>query len=224
MNDHKDESAIHKAWVALNGNLNNVIDDITGSRDSLLKCISVIGSFSIGDYAFCVENYYNKSIWEHVCTTQEFTDFCEKMAAEELRMKAIMQNGNEGLHYDNTAQQVESLAVNDKPIFTQAMLSNSEKLKFSEIDLLGKISLCKHKIKGGLIQFYHNGQWTDQNADITVRFNENDIYRAKPIDTRTDREKAIDLALSLDEYRDGLGMMSRKDFIGKLYDVGMLKC
>ncbi len=45
----------------------------------------------------------------------------------------------------------------------------------------------------------------------------------KPLDTRTEKEKAVDAALSLDEYRDGLGMMSRKDFIAKLYDAGLLK-
>lgn len=47
---------------------------------------------------------------------------------DEQRINAIGQNGNDGLHYENTAQQFESLASDKqaKPVFTQAMADASE--------------------------------------------------------------------------------------------------
>lgn len=190
------ESEIHKAWVALKGDLNNVIDDIQGSKDSILKCISGIGSFSIGDYAFCVGNFHNKSVWEYVCATQEFTNYCEKMAAEKNRMDIIGQNGNDGLHYDNTAQQVEALAVNDKPIFTQAMADAGELPPVgSFVDVAGK---------NGVELFYGEAEvncevlaHVENTAVIKMSYGlgcfSSEALRAS--DTRTDREKAIDEAL-----------------------------
>lgn len=220
------KSAIHKAWVELKGDLNNVIDDIQGSKDSILKCISGIGSFSIGDYAFCVGNYHNKSVWEYVCATQEFTDYCEKMAAEEKRIDIIGQNGNDGLHYGKAAQQVEALFANgmpknmkfvpitgvktkqlnpdNKPIFTQAMADAGElppvgvKCIITPHNNLWGISRLDDYVgeviyyEGETFVFKLDTKTLDSSSVFVSRTDKVDF---KPIDTRTDREKAIDAAL-----------------------------
>jgi hypothetical protein len=224
------ESAIHKAWVALKGDLNNVIDDIQGSKDSILKCISGIGSFSIGDYAFCVGNFHNKSVWEYVCATQEFTNYCEKMAAEEKCIDIIGQNGNYGLHYDKTAKQVEVIINNntpfsiefaekggfsyefkavssDKPIFTQAMADAGE---LPPVGSIVKVCLAdagfnvdgydeQFESKICLVAASFINKYGSKMVVISNEFGVHGCYVAKsvkPIDTRTDREKAIDAAMA----------------------------
>jgi hypothetical protein len=145
------ESVIHKAWVALKGDLNNA-KKYDSKTLYLIFCIKGNIRCNAGEYLLTNYATNNHEYWNSVCTKQEFTDYCEKMAAEELRMKVIMQNGNDGLHYGNTAQQVEALAANhtllkprifrtnedaqqslsehfarladNKPIFTQAMADN----------------------------------------------------------------------------------------------------
>lgn len=133
-----------------------------------------------------------------ICTVKEFTEYCEKMAAEEKRMDIIGKNGNDGLHYDNTAQQVESLAINDKPIFTQAMADAGE---FPPVG--SKLTLFKKTHLKRIDEFLNeeltiigvssslDGQrvitWEHEHIGLCCGVYLTGYF--KPIDTRTDRKK-----------------------------------
>lgn len=164
------QSAIHKAWVDLKGDLSNA-NKYDSKPHYLIFCIKDTVISKSGKYLLteCVTN--NDEYWRNVCTIQEFTDYCEKMAAEEKRMDIIGQNGNEGLHYDNTAQQVEALAVNDKPTFTQAMADENE-LK-ERFDLIIPYNKCINQIAeylkvttSGVDVLGDNNKWCATAEDI----------------------------------------------------------
>lgn len=239
-----EQSAIHKAWVDLKGDLSNAEKHDSGGK-FLVVCIKDGISINKGEYQIAHHKTNNTEYWENVCTIPEFTSYCEKMAAEEKRMNIIGQNGNDGLHYDYTAQQVEALAINnpserakaalkeadeiqaklsnDKPIFTQAMADAGE-LPPVGCSVMYKPDYSTAGTESGkwyfaekVIAYYGGHVWLSDNGIRPVK-----SLSFKPV--KNDREKAIDAALALDEYRDGLGMMSRKDFVGKLYDNGLLKC
>ncbi|WOZ57853.1 hypothetical protein ZP9_00039 [Shewanella phage ZP9] len=90
---------------------------------------------------------------------------------DEQRVNAIGQNGNDGLHYENTAQQFESLAINKqaKPVFTQAMADAGElppvgsevalryKFDSKQIHIVGKVlyASTEHCIIDGKYQECH---------------------------------------------------------------------
>lgn len=221
------QSAIHKAFVELKGDLSSVISIADDEDDKLI--ISVTG----GHYSFGSITKSNDR-WEIVCTVKEFTDYCEKMAAEEKRMDIIGQNGNDGLHYGKTAQQVEALFADgmpknmkfapitgvktkqfksdDNPIFTQAMADAGElppvgyKLKFT------------HDIDGDF-KCFHSERYGWEHGDNLEVIHAIDDYRGDPavivlnaqpdvlttavisnsrfFDTRTDREKAIDATYTM---------------------------
>lgn len=120
------------------------------------------------------------------------------------RIDSIGQNGNDGLHYDNTAQQVEALAVNaQRPIFTQVMADAGE------LPPVGcKVKVCiegagfelegndaKHEGKDVTVK----SSFTNKDGDKIVAI-ENDygncacyiIECIKPLDTRTPKQKAVD--------------------------------
>lgn len=90
---------------------------------------------------------------------------------DEQRINAIGQNGNDGLHYDNTAQQFESLAIDKqvKPVFTQEMADAGElppvgsevalryKFDSKQIHIIGKVlyASTEHCIIDGKYQECH---------------------------------------------------------------------
>lgn len=182
------ELEIHKAWVALGGDLNNVIDDVGSEKNHLLVNASAVGDFKIGDYAFSVEKVYNKSVWGYVCTIQEFTDYCEMM--KEKRMDIIGQNGNDGLHYDNTAQQFESLAIDSKPVFTQAMADRGElpPVGCEYLDEDGQLCICiGYSVGKGFVV----GQMTEHpSSNGYPPISKSEKSCVKPI--KSPREKAIE--------------------------------
>lgn len=164
------QSAIHKAWVDLKGDLSNAEKHDRGGK-FLVVCIKDGISIKKGEYQIASHTTNNTEYWENVCTIQEFTEYCEKMAAEEKRMDIIGQNGNDGLHYDNTAQQVEALAVNDKPTFTQAMADENE-LK-ERFDLIIPYNKCINQIAeylkvttSGVDVLGDNNKWCATAEDI----------------------------------------------------------
>lgn len=108
------------------------------------------------------------------------------MAAEEKRIDIIGQNGNDGLHYDNTAQQVEALAVNNKPIFTQAMADAGEKVKVGMEFSTARGNYVALLVNENTVVFEHE--------ELGFVVEDHDFVH--PVDTRTGREKAIDAALS----------------------------
>lgn len=119
-----EQSEIHKAWVALNGDFNNMPNRISmNSNQSVGICLIGDKVFKEGEYTNAPFPWFS-SYWKVICTIQEFTHYCEMM--REKRMDIIGQNVNDGLHYDNTAQQVEALASDSKPVFTQAMADANE--------------------------------------------------------------------------------------------------
>lgn len=105
------ESAIHKAWVALKGDIKNLKNYSCSTNNNgilLYKVDSDTGLLQMpsGYYYQDIPFLGLSASLVEICLMSEFTNYCEKMAAEEKRMIEIMQNGNDGLHYDNTAQQV----------------------------------------------------------------------------------------------------------------------
>lgn len=71
------ESAIHKAWVALKGDLSNAKQyDENGSY--LAVCIK--DGFFIKEGLCCLTESLveNTEHWKDVCTVKEFTSYCEK--------------------------------------------------------------------------------------------------------------------------------------------------
>ena len=92
------------------------------------------------------------------------------------------------MHYDNTAQQVEAPAVNDKPIFTQAM--SDEYIPQSGCE-------CEIMLDGNWQKCFIVGLSKKGNPVIEIGAHcvESVGCKYRAIDTRTDREKAIDAAL-----------------------------
>lgn len=130
-------------------------------------------------------------------------------------------NQSSDSEYDNTAQQVEALALNDKPTFTQAMADAGELPPFGvvvQIKSLNDAEPCF--INGELIYVRHGKVWyRDDKRGDEIGFI--DKLEFKPLDTRTDREKAIDEMASLISLRARDGA---KEVCGELYDAGYRKC
>lgn len=147
-----EQSEIHKAWVALKGS-------VTYGMSEIAPWVNMFhvpgGDFANGEYWITHANYCPKPYASFVCTAVGFAEYCEimkekrpsekmKVALEEAdelekRMDIIGQNGNDGLHYDNAAQQVESLAGDSKPVFTQSMYENGDTPKVgSKVTLFKK--------------------------------------------------------------------------------------
>lgn len=271
------ESAIHKAWVDLKGDISNLLERDERSDIYVSLCIDGMGhGFFAGKYYGTGENP-TPSMFEKICTIKEFTDYREKMAAEEKsikhlseqikdingkqleinrkfkelaaeekRMDIIGQNGNEGLHYDYTAQQVEALAINnpsertkaalkeadeiqaklsnDKPIFTQAMADAGGLPPVGSLF----IDLDYNENKQVLALAHHLSKvvYASDYDDVSqVDYFHADQYCCRPLDTRTDREKAID---EIQDVVVSQGFLSRqkasKEIAEKIYDAGYRKC
>lgn len=112
-NKMSEQSEIHKAWVALKGDICN-----THLYDGRVDLYLYLHN---KDGYVCHHSLTFKNA-VMVCSVKEFTDYCEMM--KEKRMDIIGQNCNDGLHYDNTAQQVETLATDIEPVFTQETYNN----------------------------------------------------------------------------------------------------
>lgn len=161
----------------------------------------------VGDSDFVYVNRSDELIWSGKCIAKWRPRLNQPQKwPDNSRIDSIGQNGNDGLHYDNTAQQVEALAVNNKSIFTQAMVDVSVgfKLKFThEID--GKFKHL-HSEKYGWedgddlevihITENHNGEtcFIVLNCQTDV-LNTAAIVDISFFDTRTPKQKAIDAAL-----------------------------
>ena len=134
---------------------------------------------------------------------------------EKSRMDIIGQNGNDGLHYDNAAQQVEALAVNNKPIFTQAMACAGEfpligaKCVYVFMENGSEYTGSIAAIDGNVIWFKLDG------GGYKTCFG---VHKFKAVDNRTDREKAIDEMLELDLWA------TDREFLEAIYDAGYRKC
>lgn len=174
-----------------------------------------------------------------------------KQSAEEKRMDIIGQNGNDGLHYDNTAQQVEALAANhtllqprnsepifrtnedtqkslnehlaklaeSKPIFTQAKADNGELPPVGSLF----IDIEYNENKQVLALAHHLGKvvYAADYDDVSqVDYFHADQDCCMALDTRTDREKAIDEMLK-DSRCNGSVI---EICIERLYDAGYRKC
>jgi hypothetical protein len=210
------EAAIHKAWVDLNGSLQNLTNPIEdGNHKQLVICTKAYERFSLGCYTNAIfTNDIGDDYWKVICTIKEFTSYCKKMAAEELRMKVIMQNGNEGLHYDNTAQQVEALAVNvQRPIFTQAMADAGKKVKVGMEFSTATGNYVALLVNEESVVFEH------KELGFIV---ENHLF-VHPINNISQREKKIDSVMLQ------IGCHPSQEFIpgapliiGKLYDAKLL--
>lgn len=147
-----------------------------------------------------------------------------KQSAEEKRMD-IIENGNDGLHYDNTAQQVEALAMKqpsekmkvalkeaddisggfitrclvfkpaDKPIFTQAMADAGTLPPVGSLF----IDIEYNENKQVLALAHHLGKvvYAADYDDVSqVDYFHADQDECKPIYMRTERDKAIDAAMN----------------------------
>lgn len=226
------EPATHNALVDLQGDLSNAEKHDRGGR-FLVVCIKDGISIKKGEYQIASHTTNNTEYWENVCAITEFTDYCEKMAAEEKRMDIIGQNGNDGLHYDNTAQQVEVIVNNntqfsveldekgcfsweiksassDKPIFTQAMADNGELPPVGSLF----IDIEYNENKQVLALAHHLGKvvYAADYDDVSqVEYFHADQDCCCPLDTRTDREKAIDAAF--------ISVNVDKETIGLIYDI-----
>lgn len=250
------ESAIHKAWVALKGDLKNV-RGLEGDDNVVVICLSKVGVFNAGDYS--TSEWYvggSNKHWKVICTIKEFTDYCEKMAAEEKRMD---KNGNDGLHHDihgivsdefpdngfvprcvfvpitSLKTRVNDMKVSDKPIFTQAMADAGELPPVgSKVLFDGDSCFEFHSeyeqglVDGGVVEIishFDSGAGNvaaflfDCNYGRSVSYGNNTCF--KPIDTLTDREKAINEMASLISLRTRDGA---KEVCGELYDAGYRKC
>lgn len=131
------------------------------------------------------------------------------------RIDLIGQNGNDGLHYNNTAQQVEALDVNNKPIFTQAMACAGEfpligaKCVYVFMENGSEYTGSIAAIDGNVIWFKLDG------GGYKTCFG---VHKFKAVDNRTDREKAIDEMLELDLWA------TDREFLEAIYDAGYRKC
>lgn len=132
---------------------------------------------------------------------------------EKSRMDIIGQNGNDGLHYDNTAQQVEALAVNNKPIFTQAMVDAGEKVKVGMEFSTARGNYVALLVNENTVVFEH------EELGFVV---ENHFF-IHPVDTRTDRERAIDEAMAdIDAERDDHANVA--GVVERMIAAGYSKC
>jgi hypothetical protein len=234
------ESAIHKAWVALGGSIRHDFQD----AHSIWPVSGA--SYVNGEYYFSSGDTCFESDAKLVCTVKEFTDYCEKMSAEEKRMDIIGQNGNDGLHYDNTAQQVEALFVDgmpnnmkfvpitgvktkqlnpdNKPIFTQAMADNGD-LPPVGSEFLGNMDIqyitVGYTTLGSVV-----GEVLKSGSIHTYK-----QHQCKPIDSRTDREKMHEQIHSImtDDSGRFMKFSELPDYAIESYDklidtFGLLKC
>lgn len=178
---------------------------------------------------------------------------------EKSRMDIIGQNGNDGLHYDNTAQQVEALAANNtllQPRNPDPIFRTNEDAQKSLNEHLAKLAESKPIFTQAMADAYkmpaigswftlhyheHGSRFNDMDGhDFEVIGINDDIYTFRndikgygalklntinctPIDTRTEREKAIDDAMLK------IGCHPSQDFIagapfiiGKLFDAELL--
>jgi hypothetical protein len=178
------KSAIHKAWVDLNGKID------CDYYDWLALWHVTGGDYRNGEYYLSHSKYCHETGAKFVCTANEFKSYCECMSAEEKRMDIIGQNGNDGLHYDNAAQQVEALAVNvQRQIFTQAMAD------------AGELPPVGSKFLGNMDIQYITVGYTTLGSVVGEVLKSGSIHtykknQCKPIDTRTEKQKEVELALA----------------------------
>lgn len=153
------------------------------------------------------------------------------------RIDIIGQNGNDGMHYDNTAQQVEALAVNDKPIFTQAMADNGgfesgQKVYVAQINTLAGIAEKRYFVE----QFWCGSGHQREYLSLGILFGSKEQAERKcksllGIDTRTDRQKMHEQIHSImtDDSGRFMKFSELPDYTIESYDklidtFGLLKC
>lgn len=101
-----EHSAIHKAWVALEGDLGNckhTFDD--RGRLSLMLSTGFVGVIEIGDYAVGLKSEFHLDYWEEVCTVSAFEEYCKNIQAHHVEVKQ-----------------------ENKAVFTKEMLASGDKL------------------------------------------------------------------------------------------------
>jgi len=211
------ESAIHKAWVALGGKLSNCEN---GHPDQSQSALLIKNS----DFYYAT---LNKSLskaasndgWELVCTIQEFTDYCEKMAAEEKRID-----------------------ITGKPIFTQAMADAGE---LPPVGAKAKVCIEKAgfdidnsdlKFEGKVVII--RAAFANEEGEKIVAIENEDgncacfiIECIEPLYTRTDREKMHEQIHNImtDDSGRFMKFSELPDYTIESYDklidtFGLLKC
>jgi hypothetical protein len=114
------------------------------------------------------------------------------------------------------------LFVNKEPIFTQAMADAGELPPDGSLylDDDGQVCSCigyacnSNIIVGEMIEHPPINGMTPLSVCNKPAI--------KPLETRTKKQKAVDNALSLDEFSDNRSMLSRREFCEKLYDAKLL--
>lgn len=72
------QSGIHKAWVILNGNLQECECTFVDEGElSLMCCKTSIDEVSEGSYVVGAETTFMPKYWEKVCTVSEFENYCK---------------------------------------------------------------------------------------------------------------------------------------------------
>lgn len=193
----------------------------------------------VGDSDFLYVNRSDELIWSGKCIAKWRPSLNQHHKwPDNSRMDIIGQNGNDGLHYDNTAQQVGVIinnntpfsielaekggfsyelkaASSDNPIFTQAMACAGEfpligaKCVYVFMENGSEYTGSIAAIDGNVIWFKLDG------GGYKTCFG---VHKFKAVDNRTDREKAIDEMLELDLWA------TDREFLEAIYDAGYRKC
>jgi hypothetical protein len=120
--------------------------------------------------------------------------------------------------YDSDAHVSDASKV--KPVFTQAMADNSAFKAGDYVSLLSPKGVTQSKAKFLLVGFDIDGHAVvqhDCSKNISIQ---SESYLIAPIDTRTDKEKAVDEGMELIGYEKGGEAESN---LNKLYDLWVKK-
>lgn len=200
--DHK-EALIHKAWVDLNGKID------CDYQDWITLWHVAGGNYKNGEYFISHGEVCHEKCAKYVCHNQEFTDYCEKMNVATVDViKVPLDKMQEVLkEADDISEVFTSRCVvtpfqdgysvgyrtefykPTKPIFTQAMVDAGELPQIgakcvyvfieSEDEYIGEIAA----IDGDACWF----KLDDFGYKTFIG-----KHKFKPIDTRTEKQKAVD--------------------------------
>lgn len=168
--------------------------DFKGLVDVEFSKFLIIKSYEIDLIQFNLDDTQPVGRWRPSLSQPE-----KKEWPDNCRIDSIGQNGNDGLHYDNTPNQVEALAVNapSKPVFTQAMADAGEMPPVGSEFMFSRLAdprhndftVCTALFNDWGVLFY---RVTDSRYEGGHGFAKIGCGHFKALDTRTGKEKAID--------------------------------
>lgn len=229
---------IHKAWVDLNGSLQNLTNPIEdGNHKQLVICTKAYERFSVGCYTNAIfTNDIGDDYWKVICTIKEFNDYSEKMKAytgdvpkvQSNKIKVTLNDADDiskgfmsrcvvvpvsiepfqdgysvgyKLPHESTVSPEPT-----KPIFTQAMADAGELPPVGFKCLVtphnGLWGITRIGDYAGEVIHYDDGEQfvfkldtktIDASSILVSRIDKVDF---KPLDTRTEKQKEVDLALA----------------------------